>query len=95
MGLYENHTEESLREERDIPEGDDIKDYMGAEEEGINIFHRTQARALIERRELAGEAEINQAVYDVGVEVRLTIARLDGTMPEDLPVLPKIRQIGN
>lgn len=41
-----------------------------------------------------GKEQANQTHYDVGKEVRSTIERLGGTMPEDLPTPQKsIQQI--
>jgi DNA-damage-inducible protein D len=86
QGLYDNLTESGLCDLRGMFfSNDDPRDVMDVEELGDNIFQRVQTRALIERRNIRGAAAVTQAAYDVGVEVRLTIARLGGTMPEDLP----------
>src|SRR5215469_17830026 len=58
---------------------------MGEEELGDNIFMDVQSRSLIQRRNIEGAANLNTAHYDVGLATRLTIERLGGTMPENLP----------
>ena len=59
---------------------------MGSEELAANLFRATQADAKLKRDEIKGEARANQAHFDVGKKVRLTIRELGGTMPEKLPV---------
>lgn len=49
---------------------------------------------LMPNENLKGNDNANQTHYDVGKEVRDTIKRLGGTMPEDLPTPEKsINQI--
>jgi DNA-damage-inducible protein D len=46
------------------------------------------------KEEYSGKENANQTHFDVGKEVRSTIARLGGTMPENLPTPDKsIKQI--
>lgn len=85
QGLYDNAAEADIRDERELIPGDDIRDWMGDLELTMNAFQRAQAAALIKDRNIRGATNINQAAYDVGVEIRLTVERLGGTMPEDLP----------
>lgn len=67
---------------------------MGHEELAANLFRATQAEAKLRREHIVGKREANQAPYSVGKEVRETIKRLGGTMPEDLPTPEKsIKQL--
>ena len=67
---------------------------MGHEELAANLFRATQTEAKLRRDHVQGKENANQTHYEVGKEVRDTIARLGGTMPEDLPTPTKsIQQI--
>ena len=57
---------------------------MNSEELGANIFRATQTEAKLKRERIIGDTEAGKAHYEVGKEVRNTIKRLGGTMPEDL-----------
>lgn len=64
------------------------------EELAANLFRATQTEAKIKRDNIQGKENANQTHYNVGKEVRYTISRLGGTMPEDLPTPTKsIKQI--
>ena len=67
---------------------------MGYEELAANLFRATQTEAKLKRDNIQGKKEANETHYNVGKEVRDTIQRLGGTMPEDLPTPEKsIKQI--
>ncbi len=67
---------------------------MGYEELAANLFRATQTEAKLRRDYIQGKSEANRTHYNVGKEVRNTIERLGGTMPEDLPTPSKsIKQI--
>lgn len=67
---------------------------MGYEELAANLLRATQAEAKLRRENIQGKTNANQAHYDAGKEVRNTIERLGGIMPEDLPTPSKsIKQI--
>lgn len=57
---------------------------MGSTELAANLFRATQADEKIRREPIIGKAAANATHYAVGREVRETIQRLGGTMPEDL-----------
>lgn len=67
---------------------------MNYEELAANLFRATQTEAKLRRENIQGKDDANNAHYSVGKEVRDTIKRLGGTMPEELPVPEKsIKQI--
>ena len=67
---------------------------MGYEELAANLFRATQTEAKLRRENIQGKTNANQTHFDVGKEVRDTIKRLGGTMPEDLATPQKsIQQI--
>lgn len=79
LGAKEIHARKGLKKNQKI------LDHMGYEELAANLFRATQAEAKLRRENIQGKANANQTHYDVGKEVRNTIERLGGTMPEDLP----------
>lgn len=56
---------------------------------GANIFRVTQTDAKLSRDRVRGKEKANRTHFEVGREVRDTITRLGGTMPEDLPTPEK------
>ena len=87
MGLYGGLTAKDIHERKGLKKSQKILDHMGYEELAANLFRAT-------RENIQGKAQANQTHYDVGKEVRSTIERLGGTMPEDLPTPEKsIKQI--
>ena len=93
-GLYGGLGAREIHERKKLKKGEKILDYMGYEELAANLFRATQAEAKLRRENIQGKTNANQAHYDVGKEVRNTIERLGGTMPEDLPTPSKsIKQI--
>jgi DNA-damage-inducible protein D len=85
QGLYENMTKADLLFRFGLMPNDEPEDKMCSEELADNVFMDAQTRSLIQRRNITGAQNLNTAHYDVGLETRLTIERLGGTMPEHLP----------
>ena len=93
-GLYGGMTAKDIKEHKNLHGKENILDYMGHEELAANLFRATQTEAKLRRDHVQGKENANQTHYEVGKEVRDTIARLGGTMPEDLPTPTKsIQQI--
>ena len=62
---------------------------MGSEELSDNIFRIAQTDAKLKRDNVDNEYTANSVHFEVGREVRNSIERLGGTMPEDLPTPDK------
>ena len=62
---------------------------MGSEELADNIFRIAQTDAKLKRYNVDNEYTANSVHFEVGREVRNSIERLGGTMPEDLPTPDK------
>lgn len=93
-GLYGGMTAKDIKAHKQLGKNDDILDYMGHEELAANLFRATQTEAKLRRDQVKGKENANQTHYAVGKEVRDTIKRLGGTMPEDLPTPDKsIKQL--
>ncbi len=94
MGLYGGLKARDIHEKKGLKKNQNILDHMGYEELAANLFRATQTEAKLKRENIKGKDNANQTHYDVGKEVRDTIKRLGGTMPEDLPTPNKsIKQI--
>ena len=93
-GLYGGLSAKEIHAKKGLKKNQKILDHMGYEELAANLFRATQTEAKLRRENIQGKENANQAHYDVGKEVRNTIERLGGTMPEDLPTPNKsIQQI--
>lgn len=85
MGLYGGEKARDIAARKGLAKGEKVLDWMNPEELASNIFRAAQTTAKLEREGTDNKADANQAHFTVGREVRETIARLGGTMPEDLP----------
>ena len=94
MGLYGGLKAQDIKARKGLKKTQNILDHMDYEELAANLFRATQTEAKLRRENIQGKDNANQAHYTVGKEVRDTISRLGGTMPEDLPTPEKsIKQI--
>lgn len=88
-GLYGGLGAKEIHERKGLKKSQKILDHMGYEELAANLFRATQTEAKLRRENIQGKSNANQTHYEVGREVRSTIQRLGGTMPEDLPTPEK------
>jgi len=84
-GLYNGETADDIFKRKKLRYREDILDNMGSEELADNIFRIAQTDAKLKRDKVDNEYTANSVHYEVGREVRNSIERLGGTMPEDLP----------
>ncbi len=82
LGLYGLDAEQ-IKKRKQIGK-DDILDRAGATELAANLFRITQTDEKIIKENIKGEGRANITHFHVGKEVRETIKRVNGTMPEDL-----------
>ena len=95
-GLYNGETADKISKRKKLRYREDILDNMSSEELGANIFRITQTEAKLKREKVDNEYTANSVHYEVGKEIRNTIKRLGGTIPEDLPTPNKsIKEIKN
>ena len=83
-GLYNGETADDIFKRKKLRYREDILDNMGSEELADNIFRIAQTDAKLKRDKVDNEYTANSVHYEVGREVRNSIKRLGGTMPEDL-----------
>ena len=62
---------------------------MGSDELVVNLFRISQTEQKLKNENIKVEKEANDAHNMVGKEIRKTIKRLGGTMPEGLPTPKK------
>ena len=89
MGLYGGLKVADIHERKGLAPDQKILDHMGSEELGANLFRITQTEAKMRRDDPQGLDEASGIHYTVGKEVREAIAKIGGTMPEDLPTPEK------
>ena len=84
-GLYNGETADDIFKRKKLRYREDILDNMGSEELADNIFRIAQTDAKLKRDNVDNEYTANFVHYEVGREIRNSIKRLGGTMPENLP----------
>ena len=84
-GLYNGETADDIFKRKKLRYREDILDNMGSEELADNIFRIAQTDAKLKRDNVDNEYKANYVHYEVGKEIRNSIKRLGGTMPENLP----------
>ena len=84
-GLYNGETANDIFKRKKLRYREDILDNMGSEELADNIFRIAQTKKKKKRDSVDNEYTANSIHYEVGKEIRNSIKRLGGTMPEDLP----------
>ena len=88
-GLYNGETANDIAKRKKLRYREDILDNMGSEELAANLFRITQTEAKLKNENIGVENEANKTHYEVGKEIRNTIEKLGGTMPEELPTPDK------
>lgn len=89
MGLYGGLRVSDIHARKGLAPEEKILDHMGSEELGANLFRITQTEAKMRRDDPQGLDAASAIHYTVGKEVRETIEKIGGTMPEDLPTPEK------
>ena len=95
-GLYNGETANDIAKRKELNYRQDILDFMGSEELADNLFRIIQTDSKLKRDNVDNEYEANLTHFEVAKEVRESIKKIKGTMPEDLPT-PKssIKDIDN
>jgi DNA-damage-inducible protein D len=91
LGLYGMRNKEILKKKWLAPKTS-LMDTVGSEELAANLFRATQTEAKIKRESLYGQQQTENAHLEVGKDVRETIKKIGGTMPEDLPPADDIKE---
>lgn len=84
-GLYNGETANDIAKRKKLRYREDILDNMGSDELIANLFRISQTEQKLKNENIKLENEANKTHYEVGKEIRNTIKKLGGTMPENLP----------
>jgi DNA-damage-inducible protein D len=85
MGLYGGLKVEDIHKKKGLKKNDRILDYMSSTELIANLFRISQTEEKLKKDKTTTADAANEVNFIVGKEVRGTIERVGGTMPEDLP----------
>ena len=88
-GLYNGETANDIAKRKKLRYREDILDNMGSDELIANLFRISQTEQKLKNENIKLESNANKTHYEVGKEIRKTIKKLGGTMPEDLPTPDK------
>jgi DNA-damage-inducible protein D len=86
MGLYGGMNVEDIHQKKGLKKTDKILDFMSSTELIANLFRISQTEEKLKKDKASTADAANEIHFIVGREVRGTIERVGGTMPEDLPV---------
>ncbi len=88
-GLYNGETANDIAKRKGLRYREDILDNMGSEELAANLFRITQTESRLKKDNIRGENKANKTHYAIGKNIRETIKKNVGIMPEDLPTPKK------
>lgn len=83
-GLYGELDMKDIHSKKKLKRTEKILDFMSSEELAANLFRATQTEAKLKRENIKSKEKANQTHYEIGKEVRETIKKIGGTMPENL-----------
>ena len=86
MGLYGGMKVDDIHKKKSLKKNDKILDFMSSTELIANLFRISQTEEKLKKDNASTSDVANEIHFIVGREVRGTIERVGGTMPEDLPV---------
>ena len=88
-GLYNGETADDIAKRKGIRYREEILDNMGSVELVDNLFRIVQTEEKLKNDNIKGEGNANNLHFEIGREVRNSIKRMGGTMPEELPTPEK------
>lgn len=92
-GLYGGLGLADIKRRKKIPENEDLLDCSGRAELAANEFRITQTEQKLIKEQIAGQNAAIETHRTVGHEVRNTIRKLGGKMPEDLTSEKSIKKL--
>lgn len=87
MGLQD------IKKRKGLEKRDDLLDRAGRAELAANEFRITQTEQRLVQDEIQGQLDAENTHQTVATKVRKTMKEIGGTLPEDLPPEPPIKQI--
>ncbi len=89
MGLYGGMKVDDIHKKKGLKKNARILDFMSSTELIANLFRISQTEEKLKKDKTATADAANEIHFIVGREVRGTIERVGGTMPENLPAPSK------
>jgi DNA-damage-inducible protein D len=89
MGLYGGETVQDIHHRKGLSPKQKILDYMNSQELIANLFRISLAEEKIRTEQIQGVSNAARTHNQVGQEVRKTIKRVGGVLPENQPVPDK------
>jgi hypothetical protein len=90
-GLYNDLDENGIHALKKLTKNQKILDHMGVAEAAANFFRVTQANLAMERLKPGTPQQAFDIARKAGEEVRDTMERVGGIMPEDMPAADSIK----
>ena len=84
-GLYGGETADDIFKRKGLRYREDILDNMSSTELAANYFRITQTEDKIKNENIIGETNADLAHFEVGNNIRNTIIKNGGTLPEKIP----------
>ena len=85
MGLYGGETVQDIHTRKRLAPKQKILDYMNSQELIANLFRISLAEEKIRKEQIQGADTATATHHQVGYEVRQTIERVGGVLPENQP----------
>jgi DNA-damage-inducible protein D len=92
-GLYGGLGLADIKQRKNIPENQDLLDCSGRVELAANEFRITQTEQKLTTDRILGQSSAIHTHHTVGKEVRETIRKIGGRMPENLPPEKPIKKL--
>ena len=89
IGLYGGETVQDIHARKRLTPKQKILDYMNSQELIANLFRISLAEEKIRKEQIQGMDAATATHHQVGYEVRQTIKRVDGVLPENQPTPSK------
>jgi DNA-damage-inducible protein D len=92
-GLYGGLGVDAIKARKGIDLNEQLMDRMGTTELAANQFRMTQTREKLKRENIKSQHGAIQTHEEVGKEVRAVIAKIGGTLPENIPPADHIKNV--
>ena len=88
-GLYNGETANDIAKRKNLRYREDILDNMYSDELAANLFRISLTEQKLKNENIKLDKEANKAHYEVGKDIRETIKKQGGTLPEKFPTPDK------
>lgn len=92
-GLYGGIGKTEIQARKGIDAKDDLLDCIGHTELAAHYFRITQTQQKLERNGVKNQNAAIDTHFEVGREVRRTMEKISGVMPENLPSEPSLKRL--